>query len=94
MALYRACDEVLHYVWDPIGIATIPQARDEYYGYLPVIFDMIRDGRQESDIAKYLTHVVTVCMGLSKANDEHTISVVRLLLEWKRVIHERGGEKG
>ena len=31
--LYRRVDEVLHYLWDPIGVAGIPEARDEYYGY-------------------------------------------------------------
>jgi len=70
-------------VWDPIGIATVPQARDEYYGYLPTVFGMVRDGRQEGDIAAYLTHIVVERMGLSK-NDEHTISVARLLLAWKK----------
>ncbi len=29
MAPYRAIDEVLHYIWDPIGISDAPEARDE-----------------------------------------------------------------
>ena len=33
-ALYRAIGEILHYVWDPIGIAGVPQARDEYDSYV------------------------------------------------------------
>ena len=36
--LYRRVDEVLHYIWDPIGVAGAPMARDEYYAYLPQIF--------------------------------------------------------
>lgn len=34
LELYRRVDEVLFYVWDPIGVANSPAARDEYYGYL------------------------------------------------------------
>jgi hypothetical protein len=29
--LYKRVDEVLHYVWDSIGVAGEPHARDEYY---------------------------------------------------------------
>lgn len=31
LALYRAVDEVLHYVWDLIGASAFPQARNEYH---------------------------------------------------------------
>jgi hypothetical protein len=88
MALYRACDEVLHYVWDPIGIATLVMARDEYHGYLPVVFGMVRDGYDENVIAAYLTRVVTERMGLPK-NDEHTMNVARLLLAWEEKINKQ-----
>jgi len=30
--LYRRTDEILHYLWDPIGVSDTPQARDEYHG--------------------------------------------------------------
>jgi hypothetical protein len=30
--LYRMVDEILHYVWDPIGVAGEARARDEYNG--------------------------------------------------------------
>ena len=88
MALYRACDEVLHYVWDPIGVATAPQARDEYYSYLPLVFQMVRDGRSEEEVAKYLTQITTVQMGLDEAHS-HDLDVARLLLEWKDVVDEK-----
>ena len=32
--LYRRLDEVAHYIWDPIGISNVPDARDEYRAYL------------------------------------------------------------
>lgn len=36
--LYSKIDEVIHYLWDPIGISYVPEARNEYYSYLPEIF--------------------------------------------------------
>lgn len=46
--LYQRADEVLHYVWDPIGLASMPAARDEYRGYLPQVFRFSkRTKRQE-----------------------------------------------
>ena len=41
MELYRRVDEVLHYLWDPIGVAGAPEARDEYYSYLPHVFSLL-----------------------------------------------------
>lgn len=81
-ALYRAVDEVLHYVWDPIGASAFPQARDEYHGYLPQVFGMLRDGADESTIAAYLTSVTTERMGVSSRPD-HDRKVARVLLDWK-----------
>jgi hypothetical protein len=85
LALYRAVDEVLHYVWDPIGVSLQPEARDEYHGYLPQVFRLLREGADESKIAAYLTSVTTERMGLSPRTD-HDIEVARLLLAWKQSI--------
>ncbi len=51
LALYRAVDEVLHYIWDPIGVSGSPEARDEYQGYLPHVFGLVREGRDDEAIA-------------------------------------------
>ena len=82
LALYRAIDEVLHYVWDPIGVRGVPQARDEYHAYLPQVFGMLRDGADESKISAYLTSVTTERMGLFSRPD-HDREVARVLLNWK-----------
>lgn len=86
LALYRAVDEVLHYVWDPIGVSSMPQARDEYHGYLPQVFGLVRGGSDENDIARYLTEITTERMGLTD-NIEHDLEIARVLIEWKEVIH-------
>jgi len=87
-ALYNAVDEVLHYIWDPIGVSGAPQARDEYHGYLHHVFSMLRNGASEEVIATYLGEVVTERMGLS-ARPQHDREVVSVLLDWKETLDEK-----
>ncbi len=82
LALYRAVDEVLHYVWDPIGVAGSPQARDEYRGYLPEVYVLLKNDGDANLIANYLFQTETEQMGLT-GNREHDLKSARALLEWK-----------
>jgi hypothetical protein len=86
--LYIAVDEVLHYIWDPIGVAGVPQARDEYHGYLPQVFSLVRNGENEQVIADYLALITTENMGLSM-NLQHDLEVARILIDWKESIDEK-----
>ena len=86
--LYRRTDEVLHYVWDPIGVSGAPEARDEYYSYLPQVFALLRAGAAPEQLAAHLEESATVSMGL-EGNLEHTLKVVKLLLRWKAVLHAK-----
>jgi hypothetical protein len=88
LALYRAVDEVLHYVWDPIGVSDVPQARDEYHGYLVKIFSLVRDGGDEQVIASVLGAITTESMGLT-ANTSHDLKVARILIDWRDLIREK-----
>jgi hypothetical protein len=85
--LYRMVDEVLHYVWDPIGVSGEPRARDEYYSYVLTTFKLLRERDDELAIAAYLGEVATERIGLS-ANPDHDLKVARVLLEWKQVIRQ------
>ncbi|MBC5786397.1 hypothetical protein H8N03_25905 [Ramlibacter sp. USB13] len=85
LALYRAVDEVLHYIWDPIGVAGAPGARDEYYGYLPTVYGMVKDGREALEIARYLGEVAVEGMGLSP-DAENDLKVAQTLVQWREAI--------
>ncbi|WP_221624643.1 hypothetical protein [Burkholderia sp. Bp8963] len=85
LELYRRVDEVLYYVWDPIGVAHSPAARDEYQGYLPKVFAMLQEGADASSVAAYLDAVATERMGLQE-NGENSKRVAKLLLDWKAEI--------
>ena len=88
LELYKRCDEVLHYIWDPIGVAGAPGARDEYDSYLSQVFKLLRDGAQGEEIADYLVRVETESMGMatSRTRAQNTATV---LLEWRDWIASR-----
>jgi hypothetical protein len=87
--LYRRTDEVLHYIWDPIGVSRAPEARDEYYSYLPQIFGLLKTNANADRIAMHLTEIATTSMDLTQ-NRKHDLEVAELLLHWQRVINGKG----
>jgi hypothetical protein len=88
MALYRAIDEVLHYIWDPIGSSDTPEARDEYHGYMPVVFSKVKEGHDAKSVAEHLHFIRTDRIGLS-ANLQADREVADLMLRWKSVLLEK-----
>lgn len=89
--LYKRCDEVLHYVWDPIGVAGAPAARDEYYSYLPQVVALVKDNADPGRIANYLATTAEQGMGLA-ANPKRDQRVVELLMDWRDWIWEHNEE--
>jgi hypothetical protein len=59
--------EALYYLWDPIGVSGVPQARDEYYAYLPRVFQLVKTGRRD-ELLDYLREVSDDHMGLPGIN--------------------------
>lgn len=88
---YQRTDEVLHYLWDPIGVAGIPQARDEYDAYFPHVFSMLKQGLDRSAISDYLVSIEHDHMGLtiSDRSRERTLEIADILIDHKQCIEER-----
>jgi len=80
--LHQRIDEILHYLWDPIGVAYVPEARGEYASYLPKVFSLLKSNAKANDIAGYLTEITTERMGLSE-NTVHDRAIATLLLAWE-----------
>ena len=83
--LYQRTDEVLHYLWDPCFAAGSPGARDEYYPYLPQVFELLENGANESVIADYLIGVERERMDLWP-NRKRARKVAALLIEYRETI--------
>lgn len=86
-ALYSAVDEVLHYVWDPIGVAGNPHARDEYYSYIPRLVSMLTCGASEAELLAYLDDAAAH-MGLLP-NPGRDREVVNVLFDWREALNEK-----
>ncbi|MBB1424742.1 hypothetical protein H5200_23045 [Pseudoalteromonas sp. SG43-7] len=88
LELYKRTDEILHYVWDPIGVADIPGARDEYHSYLPKVFKLVLNDSKNHEISSYLEKVESGSMGLTPYPKKN-LEVANLLLETKEWIFEQ-----
>jgi hypothetical protein len=91
--LYQRVDEVLHYMWDPIGVAGMPMARDEYDSYLPKVFSLLTQSDNNNEkIAEYLDYVATDRMGLGE-NKKATLEIVSILQAWKERLNVKYAQR-
>ncbi|KPK42403.1 MAG: hypothetical protein AMK72_14340 [Planctomycetes bacterium SM23_25] len=83
--LRRRVDEVLFYVWDPIGVSNDPCARGEYTGYVAAVLDRMTGDDAEASVSAYLLSVMTDSMGL--APDEALCKrAAEMLMKHKRAV--------
>lgn len=89
MKLYRQIDEILHYMWDPIGVAGVAQARDEYHSYLPLVFQLVLKNESKEKIAAYLVDIEENSMGVSPSK-EAALKIAEILVNTKEAIIDEG----
>ena len=89
--LYQRVDEVLHYLWDPIGLSGVPEARDEYNSYVPRVFSLLIHHAPEAEITDFLVRTATETMGLSNTDrgQDHAAEITSILTNYRDVINER-----
>ena len=85
--LHKRVDEVLFYIWDPIGVSPNPDARGEYSSYVQKILEMLKDGRDAEVIGKYLGEIQSGMMSLP-VNEEKVKEVAIFLLSYKEAIED------
>jgi len=85
--LSRRVDEVLYYVWDPIGVSDEPCARGEYESYVPKILKLVEQNDKTEPISVHLEEIERSQMGLlpDKKKCDYT---AELLLNHKQAIKE------
>ena len=89
--LLARISEVLHYVWDPIGVSDEPNARDEYDSYVAGIYALLEGGANAGQIAVHLDKIAVGGMGL-RSNMEHNRVTADRLLAWREVLLKRRPE--
>jgi hypothetical protein len=85
--LSKRVDEVLFYVWDPIGVQPEPCARGEYWNYIEDVRKLVDENDDIAPISAYLATVASDMMGLTP-NRKHCDEVAELLLEHKRAVKD------
>ncbi len=88
LRLYEFIDEILFNEWDPVGVSDSPEARDEYYGYLPQVFSKAMHGESAQNIADYLREVETERMGLSNYNSNCLAVAEKIIKEKAKLVVE------
>ena len=63
--MYATIKEALLKEWDPIGVRDIPEAKNEYDGYVSVICRMLGERQSKEKIFEYLWWAETEHMGLT-----------------------------
>ena len=85
--LRRRVDEVLFYIWDPIGVSPEPCARMEYESYVSKVLGLVEQNDDIGIISSHLADIVKNLMGLFP-NQEQCDHAATLLLEHKRAVKE------
>ena len=60
--------QVLLDAWDPIGVHDVPEAQDEYDGYVGGVYRLLASGPTEKQIVDYLRSIEADAMGLPAAD--------------------------
>jgi hypothetical protein len=76
--------KVLMEEWDPIGIAGIPDAADEYDTYVGGVGQMLHEGASAEDLEEYLVNAREERMGLGPPSGEREKAAAVHLVEWYR----------
>jgi len=58
--------KILLHDWDPIGVKDVPEAADEYDGYVGGIYRLLASGATADEVAKHLWDIEIGIMGLTR----------------------------
>jgi hypothetical protein len=83
--LGRRVDEVLYYVWDPIGVNHEPCARGEYENYVGGVLQTLNDNDEPGPISAHLAAIVKSSMELPP-DIQNCNAVAELLLLHKYAV--------
>ena len=85
--LEKRVDEVLFYIWDPIGVNPEPYARAEYRSYVTSVLGYVENNKTANEIANYLCLIESESMGLTP-NKENALNAAEILIRNKDAIDE------
>jgi hypothetical protein len=75
----KAIRDVLMSDWDPIGVRDVPEAQDEYYGYVGGVYRLLASRVEAEQIAAHLAHIETTLMGLAATPHQQRLAAAERL---------------
>jgi hypothetical protein len=87
--VHERADEILQYLWDPIGVGHFPEARDEYSSYVPQVVRLLFEEKSRQELLRYLHEIESGHMGLRQtdatlAHTEKTADTLIAHYQWLR----------
>ena len=83
--LERRVDEVLFYMWDPLGFKGEPYTRKEYRSYVKEVFSCLEQSKYSTEVENLLIDIVENRMGLTISR-EIARHVGKILHRYKKSI--------
>jgi len=77
--IQEAIGRILLQDWDPIGIRDVPEAQDEYDGYVGGVYGLLASGASPQAVAQHLCGIERNSMGFTQALPTHLLPVARKL---------------
>lgn len=79
--IHRQIDSVLLRDWDPIGVAGIPEAQNEYRSYCRGLYDVTLKTRSVPAVVEHLIRIERDCMGLPGRSSDRLFPVAQKILD-------------
>jgi len=86
LKLYKIIDEILWKDWDPINVNDIEDVRDEYQSYVPHIFRLALEGKNEKQIADSLETTIESEMGLTSSKEQNLAVATKIIQAKLKII--------
>ena len=85
LLLYKKINDLLLRDWDPCCVYGVPEARDEYFSYLPHVFKLATEGANPEKIANYLLSVEKEQMGC-KGDKKLCMRIANIIVNEKEAL--------
>ena len=80
---------MLHYLWDPIGISDVPEARDEYHTYCEQVYKLINENVDIETLATYLYDIEKDSMGLTPSDMSKCSEIAGIIIDWRDLLRKQ-----
>lgn len=90
-SLIQIIDEILFYIWDPLGVSTdgAPEWRNEYETYTQKIAEMVKANADSNAIAAYLDKIESEYMQLTLVENRNNDIAQMIIDNYKYLADNR-----